>query len=80
MQACASLRPTPGPGGGFGRGRFGGRDDSALRAFRTCMKDNGAELKPGAFRDLKTPDPKTAKALKKCRPLMPARPTPSPGA
>ncbi len=80
MQACASLRPTPGPGEGFGRGRSGGRDDSALRAFRTCMKDNGADLAPGAVRDQKTPHPAIDKALEKCRPLLPARPTPSPGA
>ncbi|GLX98639.1 hypothetical protein [Herbidospora sp. NBRC 101105] len=51
----------------------GGRrqmDDSALNAFRTCMKDNGAEV--GSFRDVNRDDPAIRKALEKCRPLMPS--------
>ncbi len=50
----------------------GGRrmDDSALNAFRTCMKDNGAEVT--GFRDVDRDDPAIKKALEKCRPLMPS--------
>ncbi|TKK85098.1 hypothetical protein FDA94_27125 [Herbidospora galbida] len=51
----------------------GGRmqmDGSALNAFRTCMKDNGAEVK--SFRDVNQEDPAIKKALEKCRPLMPS--------
>nr|WP_169806364.1 hypothetical protein [Herbidospora sakaeratensis] len=50
----------------------GGRrvDDSALNAFRTCMKDNGAEVT--SFRDVNRDDPAIKKALEKCRPLMPS--------
>ncbi|GLW11909.1 hypothetical protein Misp01_70370 [Microtetraspora sp. NBRC 13810] len=74
MQACASLRPSGGPG------RMGGRrmDDSAFQAFRTCMQDNGAKLPEG--RGAARPDesdPAVAKALKKCRPLLPT-PAPAP--
>ncbi|WP_061299557.1 hypothetical protein [Herbidospora cretacea] len=54
---------------GGGRGR---PDDSALNAFRTCMKDNGAEVK--TFRDVDRDDPAIKKALEKCRPLMPSAP------
>ncbi|WP_157520818.1 hypothetical protein [Herbidospora daliensis] len=45
-------------------------DDSALNAFRTCMKDNGAEVT--GFRDVDRDDPAIKKALEKCRPLMPS--------
>jgi hypothetical protein len=74
FQACRSLMPQ----GRFGQGNGtrGGIDSSALQAFRSCMKDNGAELPAnGGMRRLKTSDPAIAKALKKCRPLMP---TPGP--
>ncbi|MEV7965571.1 hypothetical protein AB0O34_06255 [Sphaerisporangium sp. NPDC088356] len=71
FEACRSLMPQ----GGFGQGRGGQRrgvDDSALQAFRSCMKDNGAELpQNGGMRQLKTSDPAIAKALEKCRPLLP---------
>jgi hypothetical protein len=74
MQACRSVLPSGGPG----FGRFGGgADNSAMQAFRTCMKDNGAEIR-GRFDQS---DPKIAKALKKCRPLLPSNfPQPSPSA
>ncbi|WP_214416222.1 hypothetical protein [Sphaerisporangium fuscum] len=74
FEACRSLMPQ----GGFGRGR--GADDSVMRAFRTCMKDNGAELpQDGGMRRLETGDPKIAQALKKCRPLLPTRAPGAPG-
>lgn len=78
MEACRSLMPSGGPG--FGRGRDGGFDSSAFQAFASCMKDHGAELDENAgFRQLDESNPKIAKALKTCRPLMPTRaPRPSP--
>ncbi|MEU9889727.1 hypothetical protein [Sphaerisporangium sp. NPDC051011] len=78
FEACRSLMPN---GGGFGQGRGGGFDASALEAFRTCMKDNGAELPQNGtgMRDLKTDDPAVAAALKKCRPLLPSMPPRRPG-
>ncbi|WP_231515387.1 hypothetical protein [Herbidospora cretacea] len=45
-------------------------DDSALNAFRTCMKDNGAEVR--SLRDVNREDAAIKKALEKCRPLMPS--------
>jgi hypothetical protein len=70
MEACRALRPQG--QGGQGRGPQGGFDNSALQAFRSCMKDNGAEIASNAgMRDLKTSDPAIAKALEKCRPLLP---------
>ncbi|WP_344939709.1 hypothetical protein [Sphaerisporangium flaviroseum] len=77
FEDCRSLMPQ----GGYGQGHGprGGMDDSALQAFRSCMNDNGAELpENGGMRGLKTADPVIAKALKKCRPLLPTR-TPGPG-
>ncbi len=73
MEACRSLMPSGGPqrGGGF--------DQSAMNAFRTCMKDNGVEDVRG-FNDLDQNDPKIAKALEKCRPLLPTRPSAAPSA
>ncbi|HEY9523823.1 MAG TPA: hypothetical protein VIR33_11340 [Thermopolyspora sp.] len=79
MRACAALRG----GGGRAFGGRGGQDDSAMRAFRTCMADNGAELpEGGGLRALRTTDPEISKALAKCRPLLPARGAgrPTPGA
>ncbi|GAA5072917.1 hypothetical protein HNP84_009302 [Thermocatellispora tengchongensis] len=75
MQACASLRPSgaPGPGDRAGRRAL---DQSALRAFRTCMKDNGVTLATDApIPRAGDTDATTAKALEKCRPLLPT-PTP----
>ncbi|MEV6865662.1 hypothetical protein AB0M44_32270 [Streptosporangium subroseum] len=67
MQACASLRPTNGSGS-----KGGGSNNSAMQAFRTCMKDNGAELPQGAgAQGLDESDPKIAKALEACGSLRP---------
>lgn len=76
FEACRSLMPQD------GRGRFGrrGGDPQALQAFRTCMKDNGAELPAGGgVRGLATADPKVAKAYDKCKVLLPT-PAPAPTA
>ncbi|GII79574.1 hypothetical protein Sru01_45560 [Sphaerisporangium rufum] len=74
FEACRSLAPR----GGRGPGR---PDDSALRAFRSCMKDNGADLAEGeGRRRLDTGDPAVARALEKCRPLMPTPVRPGAGA
>ncbi|MGI5492709.1 hypothetical protein [Microtetraspora malaysiensis] len=84
MEACRSLMPEGGRGwGGRGPGGDEGRDPgaadvAAMRPFRTCMKDNGAEIAEGKnWRDLGQDDPKVAAALKKCRILLPA-PSPQP--
>lgn len=58
--------------GGRMAGNRGPLDDSALNAFRTCMKDNGAEVR--SFRDVDDATPAIKKALEKCRPLMPSAP------
>ncbi|SNS48357.1 hypothetical protein SAMN05216276_101077 [Streptosporangium subroseum] len=66
MQACASLRPTN------GSGSKGGSNNSAMQAFRTCMKDNGAELLQGVgAQGLDESDPKVTKALEACGSLRP---------
>jgi hypothetical protein len=65
--ACASLRPSGGPGGG------GGRGNGANAAYRNCLRDHGVTLGGG----LKTTDPATQKALEACKVLQPAA-TPTP--
>ncbi|MFC4535208.1 hypothetical protein [Sphaerisporangium dianthi] len=72
FEACRSVMPQ----GRRGQGdRSGGFDPSALEAFRSCMKDNGADLPANSgIRRLKTEDPAIAKALQKCRPLLPTQP------
>jgi hypothetical protein len=94
QQACRSLAPR----GGFG----GGRGMQELQAFRSCLSDHGVKLTtpapgvrrtpgtgrtPGAertpggrmFGGFDTSDPKVAKAVKTCRPLLPTRtPRPNP--
>ncbi|WP_157530816.1 hypothetical protein [Microtetraspora niveoalba] len=84
MEACRSLMPEGGRGwGGNGRGPGDGTRDSAaveaaMRPFRTCMKDNGAEIaEGGSWRDLDQKDTKVAAALTKCRTLLP-EPSPRP--
>ncbi|WP_206305605.1 hypothetical protein [Actinacidiphila soli] len=71
-QACASLRPQGGMGGGA--------NASAIAAFTSCMKDHGVVLpsaspgsQGGAMRGLNTADAKTAKAYTTCRALLPQR-------
>jgi hypothetical protein len=79
VQACASLAPNG--------GRFGGVDQSALKAFQSCMSRHGVKItnsfRPGALRTA-TADPKAAAAFRTCRALLPQRqaaPTsPSPSA
>jgi hypothetical protein len=67
FQACASLRPSP-PNG------RGGPNAAAMTAFRDCMTKNGAEIAQNTrMNDLKTTDPKVAKALKTCQALLPQR-------
>ncbi|GAB1820955.1 hypothetical protein [Herbidospora sp. RD11066] len=62
FQACGGGQMMGGRGGG-------GMDNSAFNAFRTCMKDNGAEV--ANMREMNQDDPAIKKALEKCRPLMP---------
>jgi len=85
-QACASLRPA----GGFGGGRFA----AAFQAFRSCMATHGEAIpaarpaarpttrpSPGADRflnGLNPSDPKVAAALKACQSKLPRFPTPAP--
>jgi hypothetical protein len=91
-QACASLRPKGGFGGGFGRG------GAAFMAFRTCMADHGetipatrptARPTPGPsaspradrfLNGLNPASPKVAAAVKACASKLPAFPRPSPSA
>jgi hypothetical protein len=71
FQACASLAP----GGGFA----GGMDQSAVKAFRSCMNQHGVKV-ADAFRPdaARTADPKFAAAFRTCRALLPQRsPRPS---
>ncbi|MFC6086126.1 hypothetical protein [Sphaerisporangium aureirubrum] len=76
LEACRSLMPE----GGFGRGGGPRVNAGALQAFRTCMKDNGAEVTGDNLRDLtENDDPDVAAALKKCRPLLPTSRPRGPG-
>lgn len=74
QSACASVRPSFGPGG---RGNGAG-DNGAMRAYRDCLSNHGvsASTAPGS---LNTADPKVAAAEKACAVLRPtAAPTPTP--
>jgi hypothetical protein len=91
-QACASLRPKGGFGGGFGRG------GAAFMAFRTCMADHGETIpttrptarptpEPSAspradrfLNGLNPSNPKVAAAVKACASKLPTFPRPSPSA
>ena len=66
--ACASLRPSFGPGGR--------RDNGALRAYQNCLSNHGvsASARPN---ELNTADPTVAAAEKACAAL---RPTTAPSA
>jgi len=69
MQACASVRPTFGAGGG---------NNSAFVAYRNCLSEHGVTA---GTNQLNTADPKVAAALTACAPLRPTgppRPTPTP--
>jgi hypothetical protein len=74
LEACASLRPSFGPGGN------GGANNSAFTAYRNCLMEHGVTLSQGP-NQLSTSDPKVAAALAVCAPLRPTggpRATPSP--
>lgn len=58
QQACASLRPSFGPGNGRRR---------ANAAYENCLKDHGVDAKA-----LNSADPKTVAALETCKVLNPA--------
>jgi hypothetical protein len=45
LKACASKRPTGGPGAGGGGG-FGGRNNPAFQKYAACLSQHG--VKPGA--------------------------------
>ncbi len=86
LQACRSLMPQ------FGNR---GQGMQELQAFRSCLSDHGVKMPTpspdpsrtagarrvpgGGFGRFDTSDPKVAKAVKTCRPLLPSRgPRPSP--
>jgi hypothetical protein len=67
MQACASVRPSFGRGGG----------NSAFQAYRNCLREHGITFSAGPG-GLNTADPKVAAAMATCAPLRPSgRPGPS---
>jgi hypothetical protein len=74
--ACASVRPTGGPGG-FG----GGANNSALTAYRNCLSEHGATVSATTRpNQLNSADPAVAAAMTACealRPTAPANPTPA---
>lgn len=79
QQACQSVLPSGGPGGG-------GERDSAYTAYSTCLSDHGVTTEDG-LRELSTADPaastdaKLAAALKACEALRPtSTPTGNPPA
>jgi len=67
--ACASVRPSFGPGGG---GRTGG----AFQAYTNCLRSHGVQM--GQGQQLNSADPTVKKALDTCKVLRPTgQPTPS---
>jgi len=75
QQACASTRPSFGPGGG---GAFGGRDNGANAAYLNCLRDHGLSASAGPNR-FNSADPAVAAAMQACAPLRPTGgPAPSP--
>jgi hypothetical protein len=70
-QACASVRPSFGPRAGAGG------NNSAIAAYRNCLRDHGVTASSGPGQ-LNTADPKVAAAMQACAPLLPtARPSPT---
>jgi hypothetical protein len=61
--ACASVRPSMGAGAG--------QDDSAVRAYLSCLSKHGAATS-GSPTALNTADPKVAAAQKACVALRPS--------
>ncbi|MFJ6212031.1 hypothetical protein ACIQGZ_01615 [Streptomyces sp. NPDC092296] len=77
--ACKSKLPSFGGGRGGNGGGNGSAESSALKAFADCMRGKGVTVTNG-LAGLATSDPKTAAALKTCRPLLPesgSAPTPN---
>ncbi|MDQ7905341.1 hypothetical protein RB614_12480 [Phytohabitans sp. ZYX-F-186] len=69
QEACASLRPSGGPGAGPG----GGGNREAGAAYRNCLADRGVDLGTNPS----TTDPKVKEAIEACAVLRPsASPTP----
>jgi hypothetical protein len=64
QQACASTRPSFGPGGGAGR------DNGAAAAYLNCLRDHGMSASTGPGR-LNSADPAVAAAIQACAPLRP---------
>lgn len=65
-----ALRPS------FGPGRNGGGNNSAMAAYRNCLRDHGLTASAGGLGSLNTADPKVAAAMAACAPLRPtAAPT-----
>ncbi|NMO51511.1 hypothetical protein HH310_09945 [Actinoplanes sp. TBRC 11911] len=71
QDACASVRPSFGPGGNRPGG--GGAQNAA---FQNCMKDHGVT----DLQNLSTADPTVKKALDVCMVLRQARPSATPAA
>ena len=72
QQACASVRPSFGAGGGAAR------DNGAAAAYLNCLRDHGLVASGGPNR-LNTADPAAAAATQACAPLRPSfGPAPSP--
>jgi len=74
QQACASVRPSGGPG------RGGPGDDGALRAYLNCLREHGVTPSGGPGR-INPLDPAVVAADKVCGVLKPSGgpvPTPSP--
>lgn len=72
QEACASLRPSGGPGAGAGAPAI---DSGALAAYTGCLKDHDVTVTTAAdLRTLDTSDATVAAALATCAPL---RPTPA---
>jgi hypothetical protein len=72
QQACASVRPSFGAGGGAAR------DNGAAAAYLNCLRDHGLVASGGPNR-LNTADPAAAAAIQACAPLRPSfGPAPSP--
>jgi hypothetical protein len=72
QQACASVRPSAGPGGAGRRGAGGTQN----AAFANCMKDHGVT----SLQNLSTTDPTVKKALAVCQVLRQAQPSATPTA
>jgi hypothetical protein len=81
MQACQSLAPQGGFGGGFARGGGATISAATFAAFKSCMSDNGVTITQTdpqqALRSLNRSDAKTAAALKVCQPII-GQPTVAP--